>query len=327
MGRKRHHEEHANHEAWAIPYADLMTLLLAFFVVMYAMSSLNEGKYRVLADSLANAFSGTPRTIDPIQVGENRLRDASLTEPVPIPGGAGHGPGSSSRVLDSPLTPMLESKMRSDRIGDQQADAASIAASRRQLARIAVELEAALAEMVEAKQITIRRSELWLEVEINSDILFPSGSSALATGARDLLGKLANVLRDLPNPVRIEGYTDDQPINTAQFPSNWELSAGRAASVVHLFVRERLAPERLVMVGYGEYRPKADNASHDGRNANRRVVLMVLATPDSERGRPIGAPAVAAAPAAPQAAPQAPAVAVVMPPPPPPPQPTPQGET
>ncbi len=325
MARKHKHEEHANHEAWAIPYADLMTLLLAFFVVMYAMSSVNEGKYRVLADSLSNAFSGTPRTIDPIQVGENTYRDTSLTEPVPIPGGAQQGPGSSSRLLDSPLQPMLESKMRSDRMGDNQGDAASLAASRRQLSRIAVDLEVALADMVRAKQITILRSELWLEVEINSDILFPSGSAALASGARELLGKLANVLRDLPNPVRIEGYTDDQPINTAQFPSNWELSAGRASSVVHLFVRERLAPERLVMVGYGEYRPKADNSEQAGRNANRRVVLMVLATPGTEGARPIGASPVAAVPSAPPHA--APAVAVVMPPPPPPPQPNSQGET
>ncbi|KLJ02766.1 flagellar motor protein MotD [Luteimonas sp. FCS-9] len=301
MARRRHHEEHANHEAWAIPYADLMTLLLAFFVVMYAVSSLNEGKYRVMASSLANAFSGTPRTLDPIQVGDNTYRDASLKEPVPIPSGARRGPGTSSPVLDSPLQPMLESKMRTDRIGD----GAALDASRRQLARIALQLEDALSEMVQARLITVRRADLWLEVEINSDILFPSGSATLDFGAQALLGRLATILRGLPNPIRIEGYTDDRPIRTAQFPSNWELSAARAASVVHLFVREGLAPERLVMVGYGEQRPKADNASEAGRNANRRVVLMVLAEPESTEGRPIGAPA----PARPVAADALPAVA------------------
>ncbi|MEN4903428.1 flagellar motor protein MotD [Luteimonas sp. TWI1437] len=290
MARRVHHEEHANHEAWAIPYADLMTLLLAFFVVMYAVSSLNEGKYRVMASSLANAFSGTPRTIDPIQVGDNVYRDASLKAPVPIPGGARRGPGSASPVLDSPLQPMLESKMRSDRI-DDGADRAARAASRQQLARIALQLEDALSEMVHARLITVRRADLWLEVEINSDILFPSGSATLDFGAQSLLGRLAAVLRGLPNPIRIEGYTDDRPIRTAQFPSNWELSAARAASVVHLFVREGLAPERLVMVGYGEQRPKADNTSEAGRNANRRVVLMVLAEPESTQGQPIGGPA------------------------------------
>ncbi|WP_082672538.1 flagellar motor protein MotD [Luteimonas abyssi] len=280
MARRKQHEEHANHEAWAIPYADLMTLLLAFFVVMYAISSLNEGKYRVLAESLANAFSGTPRTVDPIQIGESNRRESDFGQPTPIPSGARRGPQAPSPVLDSPLQPMLESKMRADRTGEG-IDAAAIAASRRQLDILALEIEQALAEMVRARLITIHRADLWLEVEINSDILFETGSAALDAGAQALLTKLAGVLGDSPNPIRVEGYTDDRPIRTLQFPSNWELSAGRAASVVHLFVRSGLRPERLVMVGYGEHRPKADNATEAGRNANRRVVLMVLAPPDA----------------------------------------------
>ena len=283
MARRKHHEEHANHEAWAIPYADLMTLLLAFFVVMYAISSLNEGKYRVMSESLAIAFNGTPRTIDPVQIGESARRESDQGRPTPIASSPRGGP-QVTPMLDSPLQPLLDSKLRSDRTGEGL-DAAALEASRRQLARIALQLEDALSEMVRARMITVRRTDLWLEVEINSDILFPTGSAVLDPSAQSLLTRLAVLLRDVPNPVRVEGYTDDRPIRTMQFPSNWELSAARAASVVHLFAREHVAPERLVMVGYGEHRPKADNATETGRNANRRVVLMVLAAPDSEGAR------------------------------------------
>ena len=307
MARKRQHEEHANHEAWAIPYGDLVTLLLAFFVVMYAVSSLNEGKYRAVAASLASAFNAPPSALEPIQIGDNMKQEASIGRPTAIPRGAVQGPASNP-VMDSPLKPMLESKLRADRIGDGGADAASIAASREQLSRIALQLEDALSEMVRARMITIHRTDLWLEVEINSDILFQSGSASLDFGAQELLSRLASVLRDLPNPIRIEGYTDDRPIATTQFPSNWELSAARAASVVHLFVRERFAPERLVMVGYGQFRPKAANDTDAGRNANRRVVLMVLAAPDAAGARaadhpqPAGSNQAAVASAPPRAA-------------------------
>lgn len=324
MARKKKHEEHANHEAWAIPYGDLVTLLLAFFVVMYAVSSLNEGKYRAVAASLASAFNAPPSALDPIQIGDNQKQETTVGRPTPVPRGMRQGP-TSSPVLDSPLRPMLESKMRSDRIGDGGADAASIAASREQLSRLALQLEDALSEMVKAQLIIVRRSDLWLEVEINSDILFPSGSATLEFGARELLGRLAVVLRDLPNPIRIEGYTDDRPIATSQFPSNWELSAARAASVVHLFVTERFAPERLVMVGYGQYRPKAENTTDAGRNANRRVVLMVLATQDTATPRPASpppapAPATPAYPAAPVPKAVAASTGRPSPIPPPPPQ-------
>jgi chemotaxis protein MotB len=94
------------------------------------------------------------------------------------------------------------------------------------------------------------------------------------------VSKLAEVLAEVPNAVRVEGYTDDRPINTYQFPSNWELSAARAASVVHLFVGDGIPPERLAMIGYGEFRPIADNATQEGRNANRRVLLIILASHD-----------------------------------------------
>lgn len=275
MARRRHaHDEHTNHEAWAIPYADLMTLLLAFFVVMYAISSLNEGKYRVMADALTAAFGGAPRTINPVQVGNNQLQGANWDRPSPIKSGAKSGPTAPSPSPDPTLLPSMASQMRmpvSLRNQDQ------LARAQRQLDAVSAQLSQALSPLIEKNLISVRRSELWIEVEIHSDILFNTGSASLDQSARQTLSLLANVLRQTPNGVRVEGYTDNQPIATSQFPSNWELSAARAASVVHLFADQGLSPGRLAMVGYGEFRPRADNSTEAGRNANRRVVLIILA--------------------------------------------------
>ena len=278
MARRRAHDEHTNHEAWAIPYADLMTLLLAFFVVMYAISTINEGKYRVMADALTAAFGGAPRTINPVNLGQHQLQGSDFDRPSPIKSGAKHGPSAPSPAPNPTLLPALASHMRTGtpiNVTDRQA----VQRAQRQLGNIAARMEDSLAPLVDARLITVKRSELWLEVEINSDILFDTGSAALDASARDILSKLAEVLADVSNPVRVEGYTDNQPINTVQFPSNWELSAARAASVVHLFSAQGVAPQRLAMTGYGEFRPRADNLTAEGRNRNRRVVLIVLADP------------------------------------------------
>lgn len=274
MARRRRHDEHANHEAWAIPYADLMTLLLAFFVVMYAISTLNQAKYRVMADALTAAFGGAPRTINPVQVGNQQVQGADWDRPAPIKSGARSGPTAPSPMPDPTLLPSMAAQMRMP-ISLQQRD--RLGAAQRQLEVIARQLDQALAPLIDRKLITVRRSELWLEVEINSDILFATGSAALDAQARATLSTLADVLREVPNGVRVEGYTDDQPIATAQFPSNWELSAARAASVVHLFADQGVQPSRLAMIGYGEFRPRADNTTVAGRNSNRRVVLIILA--------------------------------------------------
>lgn len=300
MARRKQHEEHGNHEAWAIPYADLMTLLLAFFVVMYAISSVNEGKYRVLADSLASAFSGAPRSIDPVQVGDARVSETELSQPMPIPSAAAGGSRPPVPVVDAALAPLVEARARAER-GERGPGEVQLANSRNQLARLALQLEDEMADLIRTRTVTIHRSDLWLEVEINSDILFDTASDSLEASAQALLSRLARLLRNEPNPVRVEGHTDNRPISSLRFPSNWELSAARAASVVHLFVREQVAPERLVMVGYGEHRPKADNADPVGQNANRRVVLMVLASPDVPGARHPDAPPVIAADGPPRA--------------------------
>lgn len=236
MRRRRRQPEHENTERWLISYADFITLLFAFFVVMYAISSVNEGKYRVLSDTMVSAFSNTPRTLEPIQVGEEGIPgEPSLFDP----GSTGDPVGNLSRIAD--------------------------------------DFERVLSPLIEQDLISVHRDEHWIEIEINTSLLFGSGSAELETNAIPVLRRLADILRQYPNAIQVEGFTDNVPIATVVYPSNWELSAARAASVVHLFNRSGVDPERMVAVGYGEYRPIADNTTPEGRRKNRRVVLVVSA--------------------------------------------------
>jgi len=275
--RRRTQEEHMNHEAWAIPYADLLTLLLAFFVVMYAMSSVNEGKYRVLSDSLVAAFRGAPRTIEPIQIGEKTKGSGADIQMTIVQQAMLEG---QPRDM---LEPIVDSPVIRDRWGQTRGRARNSESSqigtRLALEQVAREVERAMWPLIERDLIVVRRHALWVEVEIRTDILFPSGVATLSPSAERILKQLAATLAPFPNPIRVEGHTDNVPINTPVFPSNWELSAARAASVVHLFMRQGIAPERLAVIGLGEYRPVATNETPEGRNANRRVVLVIL-SPD-----------------------------------------------
>jgi chemotaxis protein MotB len=277
MRRHEIHEEHINHEAWAIPYGDLITLLLAFFVVMYSISSVNEGKYRTVANSIQNAFNGSPKIIDPIQVGKEpsmSLKPSVLTtpqkptsEPIapPLPAPAPETPKSES----APETPA------------PQAEAED------KLAGLADRVEQAMAPLIDKQLMVVRRHRMNLEVEIRADVLFPSGVANLSPQALTPLRDLATILAGFANPLRVEGHTDDVPIATAEFPSNWELSAARAASVARLLIDSGIDPHRLAIAGRGEFSPEASNATEEGRNHNRRVKLIVLgAEEDGADGDP-----------------------------------------
>ncbi len=249
--RKRRQEEHENTDRWLVSYADFITLLFAFFVVMYSMSSINEGKYRVLSDTMEEAFKTPPKSPDPIQIGEER------------------------KTLKTVETPVEEVKL----IGVKPA----ITPQNQQLERIADDLQDNLAPLVDKKLIKITRDKLWVKVEMNNRILFASGSARVSERGYPILEELAEVVRNLPNNIDVEGHTDNRPIRTSIYPSNWELSAARAASVVHLFTRNGVDPKRLSAIGYGQYRPIADNASAQGRRSNRRVVMVILADKNARR--------------------------------------------
>jgi chemotaxis protein MotB len=268
VARRRLPEEHTNHEAWAIPYGDLITLLLAFFVVMYAISSVNAGKYRVVSESLASAFRGTPQTADPIALGEQ------LGGPAPEPQAATSARPNHLGEPRSVLAPV-----------PIPAEVAAAAAARSaQLGAVARDVEQALGPLVMQDQVVVRNHGDWVEVEIRTDMLFGSGSATLAPAAEGVIAQLAAVLRGAPNPVRVEGHTDNVPIRSSAFPSNWELSAARSASVVRLLAAGGVDPARLAVLGLGEFRPAASNATAAGRNANRRVLLVILGSDTAAEG-------------------------------------------
>jgi len=138
-----------------------------------------------------------------------------------------------------------------------------------------------MADLVDDGLIDVRRDKRWIEVEIKSSILFNSGSSELSAKSVPVLRKLAEKIQPLDNVIHVEGFTDNIPINNFEFISNWELSASRAASVVHWFTLLGIDPQRMAAIGYGEFRPIAGNATAAGRAKNRRVVLVIMSGSDA----------------------------------------------
>jgi chemotaxis protein MotB len=289
MARKKKHEEHVNAEAWAIPYGDLITLLLAFFVVMYSMSSVNEGKYRILSDSLVAAFRGAPSSPAPINVGEaakGKGGDAQLS---------GVSPTALLKLRDPRPLPAADDPGKHG-TGTGEGAGGEPGRQREALHYMAEEVRKALQSLIDRQMVRIRQSALTLEVEIRTDILFASGVATVDAQAVPVIEKVAGILAPFPNAIRVEGHTDNRPISTALFPSNWELSAARAANVVQLFTRSGIDPQRMEVLGLGENRPVADNATLDGRNANRRVVIVVVEAPGAAAAVADSAGATSAAP-------------------------------
>ena len=261
MGRKKKPEEHVNHERWMVSYADFITLLFAFFVMMYSISIVNTGKFKVLSESLTAAFTDPARSLEPIQVGDlvrapADMQDQSFADPQP-----------------KPIRPVEMRQMA--KLVD--VDPVLLDKASKQLDEIQERVETAMADMIDQGAITVQRSEYWIEIEMNSSVLFESGSSILYPRVVPILTQLGRVMIDFPNHVHVEGYTDTVPINTEMFPSNWELSGSRAATVVRLFEFTGVKPDRLAAIGYGEYYPVAENTNAEGRARNRRVVAVVLA--------------------------------------------------
>jgi chemotaxis protein MotB len=283
MARKKRNEEHENHERWLVSYADFITLLFAFFVVMYSISSVNEGKYRVLSDSMVAAFRDPARSLEPIQVGQLVRAPLQSEEPldrnkpvieiikIPVP-----------RVpIEAPWKEKAQEQAGPDtgrQAEPHQAEDNEVDETTRELAD---SIEEAMTELVDDGLIDVRRDKRWIEVEINSKILFASGSAELADSSLPILRQLAEKLRSLNNVIHVEGFTDNIPINNFEFISNWELSAARAASVVHLFSRFGIDPGRMAAIGYGEYRPVESNDTAAGRARNRRVVLVIMSGTDA----------------------------------------------
>lgn len=251
MGRRKHIEEHTNHERWLVSYADFITLLFAFFVVMYSISQVNESKYRVLSNTLEDAFNQPELAIDPIQIGEKAR--SNPTNLVALSANA-------TKTKDGDGGPENATGMPDE------------------FKNVANKIAEALGDLMSQGLVTMRGNEEWLEIEMKSSLLFDSGDAALSNKALELLGQIAAILREQKNAVRVEGFTDDKPIHTVRYPSNWELSSARAAAVVQLFVEEGIDANRLVAAGYGEAQPVVPNDTAENRTKNRRVVLMISKT-------------------------------------------------
>lgn len=248
MARKRREEEHENHDRWLVSYADFITLLFAFFVVMYAVSSVNEGKYKVLSNSLTNAFSNT----NPI----------ASSQPVVVLQGS---PPIPPRPIVKP-DKLLEQQKKTEEKKTEQ---------RQKMKNVANSIMDALQPLVAQGKVRLLETSRGVTIEINDSILFPLGQARLQPASGSALLAIAQVLSASDFPITIEGHTDNAPISTPQFPSNWELSAVRATTVLRLFNDGGIGSERLTAIGYGETRPIETNTTPEGRARNRRVSILI----------------------------------------------------
>jgi chemotaxis protein MotB len=237
--RKFEDDSHENHERWLISYADFITLLFAFFVVMYAVSVVNVGKYKVLSDALGDAFGGRGAA--------TRVNTSIEVEPLPL----------------------------ANIIARKRAEAAK--RDRERLELLARKMNSVLAPLVNTGKVRVTQNSRGITVEINASVLFGEGDATLTGNARETLDTVAGLLKDDTHAIEVEGHTDTTPIRNAAFPSNWELSAVRASSVVRLFVESGVFERRLAAVGRGANLPIASNDDPAGRARNRRVAVTILA--------------------------------------------------
>ena len=240
MKPPRKHTEQDNADRWLLTYADLITLLLGLFVILYAMSKIDAGKYAEVVSALNGVF-GAPQGI-------------LMGNP---------------SILDNPANALRSDKQR-----------------------IAQEITSALQLEERNLPINITENERGVTVHIMEELLFASGSADLKQTSLSTLDVLAEVLRTLPNDLRVEGHTDDVPINTAQFPSNWHLSVARSLNVAYYLIeRHGLTQERVSVVGYSEFQPLFPNDNAANRARNRRVDIVIVASGTREYQQPSAATA------------------------------------
>lgn len=277
MVRRRRQEVHVNQERWLISYADFITLLFAFFVVMYSISQVNDSKYRVLSETFVEAFNQPDDTekvpdpnsqlnpsndvITPIDTGKTAVTQAINNEQTPI---------ISDQARKENELAIVEPEIAKPEINNQEQIKTSD-----ELAQISDLVSEKFEQLIADQLIQVSSNELWLQIELKDSILFASGGADPSTQAIGIFDEIAGILKNYSNPVQVEGFTDNVPINSARYPTNWELSTARASAIVKVLATKGIAPERLSAVGYGEYQPATTNETPEGRAQNRRVTIMV----------------------------------------------------
>lgn len=248
--RRDFDRESQNTDRWLVSYADFITLLFAFFVVMYSVSQVNEGKFKILSETLVDAFVQPERSLQPIQVGEVNRTDEATSGDAIYP----------SDYFGEPATPESE----------------------RAFEEIREEFATNLQQLIEEDSVKLRSNEHWFALEIyEDDMLFPSGGDQLSQSGRVLIQSIAQTLNKdgIDNEIQIRGYTDNIPIQSRRYSSNWSLSSARAVAVLELMENAGILPERMVPMGFGEHQPVASNDSPEGRALNRRIVIQMSKYP------------------------------------------------
>ncbi|HUA87379.1 MAG TPA: flagellar motor protein MotB [Bryobacteraceae bacterium] len=247
MARRKKAPAHENHERWLISYADFITLLFAFFVVMFASSQADKGRAAEVSESVRKALEGEKlKTVLQVLWGGSVNNVGKGNAMMRGPGGAQKAPEEKKEQKLAELLPSL--KVLSDELKKE----------------------------IDSGRIRISMEQRGLVVSFNQAALFPSGEDAIDESSDESLEKVAAAIEKMPNPVRLEGHTDAVPINTSRFHSNWELSAARSIAVMELLNRFGVPRERMSIAGYADVAPVASNDTEEGRAKNRRVDIVIL---------------------------------------------------
>ncbi|HUK23306.1 MAG TPA: flagellar motor protein MotB [Terriglobales bacterium] len=258
MRRRRRTRIHHSHDRWLVSYADFITLLFAFFVVMYSTAQVDQRKVGKLAMAIQVAFQ------------EMGVFPTSATQ-IPV---------SSKEPMPFNSVQAIENIRRNTELGrivsPPEAELSS-SAQNENLAGLRRQLEKTLAPEIQRHEVALRTVPDGLVISLREIGFFDSGSANIKAGSLPAFARIADLLLQGSYRIRIEGHTDNVPIHNGQFPSNWELSTARASELVRLLVvKYGFAPERLAAAGYAQYHPVASNATADGRAQNRRVDIVVL---------------------------------------------------
>jgi chemotaxis protein MotB len=258
VSRRKRPRAHANHERWLVSYADFITLLFAFFVVLYASSQVDQRKVGKLAMAIQVAFQELG--VFPASTTQVPL---DLNEPMPF---------STVQAIEN-----AKHNTELGRIASPPEDALAAASEEANLTTLQAELQQALQREIAQHSIALHRETEGLVISLREFGFFDSGSAALKPSALPALDRIASILSVRICRLRVEGHTDNIPIHTAQMASNWELSTARSTELVRLLIlRYRFPPDRLAAAGYAEYHPIASNDLPQGRAQNRRVDLVIL---------------------------------------------------